>query len=158
MTRKGTVTNPAPTNDMNSTLLNKVAALILICGSISCNEPAGYKKPDDGLDAGREYIRAVLDADYEKAELYIPHISDDRKFFDRYKEYMRTRPAEELHGLKSSSIIVNKVEPEGDTAILIRYSNSYVHKPQDVRMVRRDGEWWIDFKYTFSGGLPKSEP
>jgi hypothetical protein len=158
MTRKGTVINHVPRIDMKATLLYRTAGLFLMVATVACNQPAGYTKPDDGLDAGREYIRAVLDADYEKAELYIPHISDDRKFFDRYKEYMRQRSAEELHGLKESSIIVNKVEPEGDTAVIIRYSNSYAKKSQDVRMVRRDGEWWIDFKYTFNAGLPKSEP
>jgi len=143
---------------MNKKLLCRALALLLLFGSPACNQPAGYAKPDDGLDAGREYIRAVLDGDYEKAELYIPHVSDERKFFDRYKEYMRQRTPGELQGLKASSIIVNKVEPQGDTVVLIHYANSYAKKPQDVRMVRRDGEWWIDFKYTFSEGLPKTEP
>ena len=143
---------------MNKNLINRAAALFFLFGVLSCNQPAGYTKPDDGLDAGREYIRAVLDGDYEKAELYIPGVSDERKFFDRYKEYMRQRPAAELQGLKASSIIVNTVEPQGDSVVLIHYSNSFTKKPQDVRMVRREGEWWIDFKYTFSSGLPKTEP
>jgi hypothetical protein len=143
---------------MKSTIIQILAALLLLLGAMSCNQPAGYSKPNDGLDAGREYIRAVLDGDYEKAELYIPHVSDERKFFDRYKEYMRQRTAAELQGLKASSIIVNNVESQGDTVVLIHYANSFAKKPQDVRMVRREGEWWIDFKYTFSAGLPKTEP
>jgi hypothetical protein len=129
-------------------------ALLLVAGLFSCNQPAGYSKPDDGLDAGREFIRAVLDGDYEKAQLYIPREEDDRLFFDRYKSYMRQRPAAELTGLKASSIIVNKVEPTGDTLVLINYANSFSKKPMDVKVVRRNGEWWVDFKYTFSGNLP----
>jgi hypothetical protein len=129
-------------------------ALLLVAGLLSCNHPAGYSKPDDGLDAGREFIRSVLDGDYEKAQLYIPRNDDDRKFFDRYKSYMRQRSADELRGLKSASIIVNKVEPVGDTLVLINYANSFTRKPMDIKVVRRDGEWWVDFKYTFSGNLP----
>ncbi len=143
---------------MNNNIISRAIALLLLFGAISCSQPAGYAKPDDGLDAGREYIRAVLDGDYEKAELYIPPVTEERKFFDRYKEYMRQRPMEELQGLKASSIIVNQVEPQGDSVVLIHYANSFTKKPQDVRMVRREGAWWIDFKYTFSSGLPKNEP
>jgi len=129
-------------------------ALLLVAGLLSCNQPAGYNKPDDGLDAGREFIRSVLDGDYEKAQLYIPRNDDDRKFFDRYKSYMRQRSADELRGLKSASIIVNKVDATGDTLVLINYANSFTKKPMDIKVVRRDGEWWVDFKYTFSGNLP----
>jgi len=133
---------------------NICMALLIGAGLLSCNHPAGYSKPDDGLDAGREFIRAVLDGDYEKAQLYIPRNEDDRLFFDRYKTYMRERTPEELRGLKSSSIIVNKVEPSGDTLVLINYANSFSKKPMDVKVVRREGEWWVDFKYTFSGNFP----
>ncbi len=127
---------------------------LLTAAFLSCSHPAGYQKPDDGLDAGREFIRAVLDGDYEKAGLYIPENEEDRLFFDRYKTYMRKQPSAELSGLKSASIIVNKVEPTGDSLILINYANSFSQKPMDVKVVKKDGEWWVDFKYTFSGNLP----
>jgi hypothetical protein len=124
---------------------------------VSCNNPAGFKKPEDGLDAGREFIRAVLDGDYKKGELYVLPDEEDMRIYKRYANYMKKRPAEELTGLKSASIIVNKVEALSDSVQIINYANSYSRKPMDIKVVKKDNEWWVDFKYTFSGNLPIDE-
>jgi hypothetical protein len=124
---------------------------------ISCNNPAGFSKPEDGLDAGREFIRAVLDGDYKKGELYVIPEEEDIRLYKRYTEYMRKRSGTELIELKQASIIINKVEESGDTLQIINYSNSYTKEPIDIKVVKKDGEWWVDFSYTFSGNLPVSE-
>jgi hypothetical protein len=123
----------------------------------ACDSPIGFKKPEDGLDAGREFIRAVLDGDYKKGELYILHDDEDIRIYKRYTDYMKKRPAEELAALKSANIIVNKIEPLNDSTQIINYANSYSQKPMDIKVVRINGEWWVDFKYTFSGNLPIGE-
>jgi hypothetical protein len=117
-------------------------------------EPEGFKKPEDALDAAREFVRAVLDGDYKRAELYVLPEEDDIRLFNRYKEYMKKQPEKERLGLKSSSILVNKVEPLNDSVSIINYSNSYSQKPMDIRVIKKDGEWWVDFSYTFSGDDP----
>lgn len=129
-----------------------LASLIL-----SCNNPAGFSKPEDGLDAGREFIRAVLDGDYKKGELYVIPEEEDIRLYKRYTEYMRKRSGKELIELKQASIIINKVEESGDTLQIINYSNSYTKEPIDIKVVKKEGEWWVDFSYTFSGNLPVSE-
>lgn len=121
------------------------------------NEPAGFSKPSDGLDAAREFIRAELDGDYARGELFILRDEEDLKLYQRYVEYMKKRPADQLQELRLASIIVNKVEEVSDTLQIINYSNSYSKRPMDVKMVKKDGEWWVDFSYTFSGNLPVSE-
>ena len=133
-------------------LLTLMAALIA-----ACNNPVGFKKPEDGLDAGREFIRAVLDGDYKKGELYVLPDDEDIRIYKRYTDYMKKRPADELAALKAANIIVNKIEPINDTVQIINYANSYSNKPMDIKVVRKDGEWWVDFKYTFSGNLPIGE-
>lgn len=123
----------------------------------SCNDPVGFRKPEDGLDAGREFVRAVLDGDYKKGELYVIPDEDDLRLYKRYTEYMRKRTGSELIELKQASIIINKVEEVSDTIQIINYSNSYTQKPMDIKVVKKDGEWWVDFSYTFSGNLPITE-
>jgi hypothetical protein len=118
---------------------------------IGCSGPEGFKKPEDALDAAREFVRAVLDGDYEKAEMYVLPEEDDIRLFNRYKEYMKKQPENERLGLKSSSILVNKVETLNDSVSIIHYSNSFSKKPADIRVIKKDGEWWVDFSYTFSG-------
>ncbi len=131
--------------------------VLLALLAFSCNTPAGFKKPEDGLDAGREFIRAVLDGDYKKGELYVIPEEEDLRLYKRYTEYMRKRSGTELIELKQASIIINKVEEVSDTLQIINYSNSYTKKPTDIKVVKKDGEWWVDFSYTFSGNLPITE-
>jgi hypothetical protein len=136
--------------------MKKISVLLFALLYLACN-PAGFRKPEDGLDAGREFIRAVLDGDYKKAELYVMPEEEDLRLFKRYEEYMRKRPGSELIELKQASIIINKVEMVSDTIQIINYSNSHTSKPVDIKVVKKDGEWWVDFSYTFSGNLPITE-
>jgi hypothetical protein len=82
---------------------------------------------------------------------------DDIRLYKRYTDYMRKQPGSELIELKQASIIINKVEEVSDSIQIINYSNSYTQKPMDIKVVKKDGEWWVDFSYTFSGNLPITE-
>lgn len=120
----------------------------------SCNTPEGFKEPEDPLDAGREFVRAVLDGDYEKANLYLLNDPEDQELYKRYQSYMKKTPKTEKLQLKSSSIVINKVETLSDSVTIINYSNSYTMKPTDLKVVKVGTSWKIDFSYTFSGNLP----
>jgi hypothetical protein len=134
---------------MHKRILSLLTLALFLFGS--CSGPEGFKKPEDALDAAREFVRSVLDGDYKRAELYVLPEEEDIRLFNRYKDYMKNQPEKERLGLKSSSILVNKVEPLNDSVSIINYSNSYSKKPMDIRVVKKDGEWWVDFSYTFSG-------
>lgn len=122
--------------------------------AFSCNTPEGFIEPEDPLDAGREFLRAVLDGDYEKANLYLSKDPEDQELFKRYQSYMKKAPKTEKLQLKSSSIVINKVESLSDSVTLINYSNSYTMKPTDLKIIRVGTSWKVDFSYTFSGNLP----
>jgi hypothetical protein len=134
---------------MHKRILSLLTLALFLLGS--CSGPEGFKKPEDALDAAREFVRSVLDGDYKRAELYVLPEEEDIRLFNRYKDYMKNQPEKERLGLKSSSILVNKVAPLNDSVSIINYSNSYSKKPMDIRVVKKDGEWWVDFSYTFSG-------
>jgi len=131
--------------------------LILLAAIFSCNEPEGFKEAEDPLDAGREFVRAVLDGNYEKAVLYIEDNQEDKDLFERYKKYMKNQPKKEKLQLKSSSIIINKVENLSDTASIINFSNSYSMKPMELKVIQKNKKWRVDFSYTFSGNLPAND-
>jgi len=131
--------------------------LILLMGFFSCNEPEGFKEAEDPIDAGREFVRAVLDGNYEKAVLYIEDNQEDKDLFERYKQYMNNQPKKEKLQLKSSSIIINKVENLSDTVSIVNFSNSYSMKPTDLKIVQKNKKWLVDFSYTFSGNIPTND-
>lgn len=124
--------------------------VVWLISAIACGETPGIKEPEDGLDAGREFLRAVLDGDYKRAEMYVLQDDEDQLLFKRYVEYMRKRSGEELIGLKQATIIISKIDQVSDSVQVIHYSNSFSKKPADVKVVRKDDKWWVDFSFTFS--------
>ncbi|MEY3542350.1 MAG: hypothetical protein RLZZ204_1162 [Bacteroidota bacterium] len=140
--------------DHNKKYSKYLLGLCLISLFFACNTPEGFIEPEDPLDAGREFVRAVLDGDYEKANLYLLKDPEDQELFNRYQTYMKKSPRKELLQLKSSSIVINKVETLSDSVTLINYSNSYTMKPTDLKVIKDGKSWKVDFSYTFSGNLP----
>lgn len=140
--------------DHNKKILKFFLGLTLLSLLFACSTPEGFKEPEDPLDAGREFVRAVLDGDYEKANLYLLKDPEDQELFNRYQTYMKKSPRKELLQLKSSSIVINKVETLSDSVTLINYSNSYTMKPTDLKVIKDGKSWKVDFSYTFSGNLP----
>lgn len=138
----------------NNQFVRIVFSLLLVGFLFSCSTPEGFKEPEDPLDAGREFLRSVLDGDYEKANLYLLNDPEDQELFKRYQSYMKKSPRNELLQLKSASIVINKVETLSDSVTLINYSNSYTMKPTDLKIIRQGTSWKVDFSYTFSGNLP----
>jgi hypothetical protein len=136
---------------------NHFLFFILLMGFYSCNQPEGFKEAEDPLDAGREFVRAVLDGNYEKAVLYIDDNQEDKDLFERYKQYMNNQPKKEKLQLKSSSIIINKVENLSDTVSIVNFSNSYSMKPTELKIVQKNKKWLVDFSFTFSGNMPTND-
>lgn len=131
-----------------------ISMLFITAIAFACNGPEGFKPPEDPLDAGREFVRAVLDGNYEKANLYLLNDEEDVELFGRYQAYMKKQPKKERLQLQSASIIINKVENQSDSISIISFSNSHTMKPMDLKVIKTDKTWKVDFSYTFSGNLP----
>ncbi len=131
------------------------AAACLILALSACGDPQGFSAPEDPLDASREFVRAVLDANFERAEQYILPDADDMELFKRYRAHMSNQPADDRLHLKEANIIINKVEALNDTVSIVNFQNSWSNKPADLKVVKRQDRWYIDFKYTFSKETPE---
>ena len=131
---------------MRSRTASLLAALFIL--ALGCSQPEGHKEPEDALDAAREFVRAVLDGDYARAELYLLD-EDDKVLFGRYKQFRNARPDSERRQLKSATIIINGVEALNDSVTTVNYANSQSKEPTELRVVRRGGRWLVDFSHTF---------
>jgi negative regulator of genetic competence, sporulation and motility len=133
---------------MRSIIIFVLASFIITTG---CTGNADYKKPDDPLEAGREFIRFALDGDMRRAKTFIlPDAANERLFENIEKKYA-AESQEEKDNYKDASIIINKFRPLNDSVSIINYSNSFKKEDSEIKLIRRNGEWWIDFKYTFTG-------
>lgn len=110
--------------------------------------------PATALDAGRTFIRASLDGDFAKAEPLLLNDTANHQLFDSYKEFYNKLPADKKKNYKQASYEINKMEDINDSTTIINYSNSYMNKPMEIKLVRSAKLWAVDFKYTYSGNLP----
>ncbi|HMJ48449.1 MAG TPA: hypothetical protein VK498_14045 [Ferruginibacter sp.] len=127
-----------------------LAFIILI---ISCNNNTA-KPPETALDTGREFIEASLKGDFENAQKLLLNDSENLQLFDSYKHFYDRLPGEKKQHYKNAQYNINKYLDVNDSVTIINYSNDYMNKPMDIKVVRLNKKWSIDFKYTYSGNLP----
>lgn len=127
--------------------------ILFITGS--CSQTDNYKKPSDPLEAGRDFIRFALDGNMNKAKTFILRDADNDRLFEKIEKTYTDSPKQEKDGYKDASIIINKSQNINDSTTVINYSNSYKRENREIKLIKINGEWWVDFKYTFIGNIPE---
>lgn len=131
-----------------------IAALSMVCMIISCNTGNDNKRPESALETGRAFIRASLDGKFENAVPLLLQDSQNLQLFDTYKMYYNRLPADKKANYQKASYNINKYEDLNDSVTIINYSNSFMNKPMEIKLVKSNKLWHVDFKYTYSGNLP----
>ena len=135
-------------------MIKKILTFILsISLAFSCNNEK-EQRPATALDTGRTFIRASLDGDFDITQQLLLKDTQNLQLFESYKMLYNRMPAEKRKNYKSASYEINKYLDLDDSTTIINYSNSYMHKPMEIKVVRKKNEWCIDFKYISSGNLP----
>jgi len=119
---------------------------------LSCSQDPA--RPETALDTGRTFIRASLNGDFDQAEALLLKDTVNMQLFDSYKLFFNRLPQEKKKSYKEASYEINKYLDLDDSTTIINYSNSYMNKPMEIKIVRKDKMWSIDFKYISSGNLP----
>jgi len=133
--------------------MRKLTTIIIVALTFlfSCTETENYKKPDDPLEAGRDFIRFALDGNMIKAKTFILDDVANARLFEKIEKKYNDASATEKAAYKDASIIINKAQNINDSTTIINYSNSYKKENNEIKLVKVNGEWWVDFKYTFMG-------
>jgi hypothetical protein len=119
---------------------------ILIISISSCNPKKTV--PNTDVDVATAFIRNVLDNDITSAQQYV--LSSDTGFISVTKRGFEEMSPSELDSYKNADIIMNKITPLNDSVTIISYSNTYKRDiPQQIKMVKVNGQWLVDLKYTF---------
>jgi len=130
-------------------LFSTVFFLVLSCAQNKQNFPPA----ENALDAGREFIDACLKGDFKKAQAYMLDDDTNLQLLDKLQLDWRAKSSSEKNKFKAASINIAGVEEINDSTTVINYSNSYDNIARKVKVLNRDKEWWVDFKYTFNGNL-----
>ncbi|HUB60129.1 MAG TPA: hypothetical protein VL978_05480 [Puia sp.] len=118
-------------------------ALVLLA---ACNNVHSYAKAEDAQDAGRQFIRAALDGDYDKAKFYLYEDSTNKFLLDKWKKDYDGMPHEERKKYQDADILPINIQTVNDSVTSYTYTNSYKRDTTTIRVVRINGDWQVDLK------------
>ena len=126
--------------------LINLSIVVLIFSFTSCNNQGSYKKAEDAQDAAREFIRASLDGNYDKAKFYLYSDSTNRFLMERWEKTYSRLNEEEKQKYKDADIIVLNVHAQSDSVTTFQYVNSFKKDTSKIKILRIKGEWLVDLK------------
>ncbi|MBS1946197.1 MAG: hypothetical protein JST47_00375 [Bacteroidetes bacterium] len=126
--------------------MKKTISLVLLALTAACNTSPAFKKAEDAQDAGREFIRATLDGNYEKAKYYMLGDSTNNYMLDKWKSGYDKLTGQEKDNYKNSDIIVFDVHPLNDSVTFYKYFNSYKKDTTIIQIQKVHDEWVVDLK------------
>lgn len=124
-----------------------IAFIFIAFTFCSCFNDA-EKRPTTATETGTAFIRATLDGNFTNAETLLLKDEQNTAMFQSYKTFYNRLPAEKKQAYKKASYTINTLSEPNDSTSIINYSNSYMKQPMDIKIIKRDNLWSIDFKYT----------
>jgi hypothetical protein len=123
--------------------------IFLFCSSvliIACNAGKTFTKAEDAQDAGRQFIRASLDGDYEKARFYLLSDSVNLLLISKWQQGFDNMDRDTRQQYREASILPVSIHAINDSVTIYSYSNSFRKDTTTVKIVRVKGEWLVDLK------------
>ena len=127
-----------------------IYSFVFAAAILSCNNNA-KKNPVTDIEVATTFIRAVLDNDFNTAQKYLLQDEVNQQYFKSYQQQYQSNTQTDLQKYKAADILINTLQPLNDTTTVINFSNSYKKEiKKNIKLLRSNGLWLIDFKYTFS--------
>ncbi|HSZ33079.1 MAG TPA: hypothetical protein VK772_07195 [Puia sp.] len=112
----------------------------------ACNAGKTFNKAEDAQDAGRQFIRASLDGDYEKARFYLLNDSVNLLLISKWQQGFDKMDPETRQKYREANILPINIRTINDSVTTYTYSNSFRKDTTTVRIVRLNGVWLVDLK------------
>ena len=122
------------------TFLLFIAILLTACNG----KEQDYRKAENALDAGREYIQSCLQGDFLKAAFYLVPNEKNSQILKELEKSYREKDKEGRQQFRLASININEVTDINPSTIVIKYSNSFDKLPQAIQVVKKNDTWLVD--------------
>ncbi len=125
--------------------------LMIVLGSCAGNE--SYTKAADAQEAAREFVRASLDGNYDKASFYLYKDSArvNEMLLNKWRNDYNHWTQEDKVGHKEASIRVITTEQLNDSSLNYVFSNSYKKDTTTIKVVKANGKWLVDLQEILKG-------
>lgn len=132
--------------------VKKLLVISTVLFFVACTSTRTFNKAEDAQDAGREFIRASLDGDEEKAEFYLWQDSTNRVLMSKWERDYRKLDPQIKKQYKDADILVINFKSVNDSIATYTYSNSYKKDTTTIKIVKIKGEWLVDLKEILNSG------
>ena len=124
--------------------------MALVLFTFACNEEEKKEAPvsENYVDAARNFIRASLDRKWDEARKFMLLDSANVERMDIIEDSYRDENREGRRGYREASITTYDSRIVNDSTSIVHYSNSYKNKRDSLKVVRVNGQWLVDLKYS----------
>ena len=134
-------------------MFRKLLFLYIAAVSFSgCNEKKAM--PDSDIDTARTFIKNIQDNNFEAAESFILADQENKASLSKLKKDAQAKSTAALEKYKNADIIIDELTPVNDSVTIVNYAiSSNKEQKNKLKLIKRNGKWLVDLKYTFSGNL-----
>lgn len=93
---------------------------------VACVDKSGnYRKPENALDAGREFIQQSLKGHFTTAKRYMLQDEENLYWLEKVSKDYNVMTEQDKSGFSNASINISEVADVSDSITIIKYNNSY---------------------------------
>ncbi len=120
--------------------------LFLILGLFTActSQKSEYRKAEDALDAGREFINSRLQGDFLKAGFYLLPDEKNTSMLASMEKSYREKDKEGRQQWRTASININEVKEQSSTETFIYFQNSFDKRADTIRVIKQTDNWLVD--------------
>lgn len=111
--------------------------------------------PNTDIEVAKTFVKYVLENDFKQAStLVAKDAANDNYLKQLEKSQQKKWSKEDEEQYKTADVIIYEVSNVNDSISIINYANSFrVQEKNKVKVIKINGQWMVDLKYTFSGNL-----
>ena len=119
--------------------------LFIACLLAACNSGKNdYRKAEDALDAGREFINSRLQGDFLKAGFYMLPDEKNTAILKEMEKAYREKDKEGRQQWRTASINIKEVKEQSSTETYIYFQNSFDKLAATIRVIKENDNWLVD--------------
>jgi hypothetical protein len=137
--------------------------LFLLFSFIACKTKDKAARSENDIDAARDFIQAALEGNFDKARTFMLDDSVNVNWMDNIERSFMKNDDETKYNYRKASIHIHDISyPVKDSVTVVIFSNSFKNDHDTLKVVKKNGQWLVDFKYLFQHDsdttLPKPLP
>ena len=130
----------------------KKTAISFLCLVFFCtcnnNDQGSSRQAENDLDAARLFIRNALDGKWDEAKQFLVQDSVNVQLLETAENKYNALNKQEQQNYKDAEPRFYDSRKINDSITVVNYSNSYMNRKDSLKIVRVNGQWLIDLKYS----------